>query len=137
MCVDINKQANQITKRTGDANGVHLSAVTSNLLQGLEARLSGKIDVLLFNPPYVPTTAEEEEQAQQLERSVQGSQISAAWAGGSMGIRLLTMLLEGSGSCSTPIEVKTTTANGIATPTLMCALSDSSCAWRSLLRCCD
>lgn len=52
---------------------------------------SGLVDLLLFNPPYVPTSEEEEALAQQ-DRSLSGS-----WAGGSLGTRLLHSLIEDAG----------------------------------------
>lgn len=62
-----------------------LSALSSRA-QGAE-RAAGLIDVLLFNPPYVPTTEEEEAIAQR-EGALAGS-----WAGGSMGTNLLNDLI--------------------------------------------
>lgn len=56
----------------------------TDLVSGL--RLSGLVDLLLFNPPYVPSPADE----------VGGAGISAAWAGGPRGRvvidRFLTIL---------------------------------------------
>jgi release factor glutamine methyltransferase len=46
------------------------------------------IDILLFNPPYVPTTAEEEAAAQA------AGGIAGAWAGGATGTNLVEALLE-------------------------------------------
>lgn len=48
----------------------------------------GKLDIILFNPPYVPTTAEEEEQAQR------DAEIAGSWAGGNTGTKLLEVLIE-------------------------------------------
>ncbi|KDN41970.1 S-adenosyl-L-methionine-dependent methyltransferase [Tilletiaria anomala UBC 951] len=106
ICLDINAQAAEITRQTGSANGVPLSPIISNLLSNVEARVHGKVDVLVFNPPYVPTSAEEEAQAQCSYTGENGSEskIEAAWAGGSMGTRLLEMLIEGSGSVRWPLE---------------------------------
>lgn len=49
---------------------------------------AGLIDLLLFNPPYVPTTIEEEEQAQR------DAAIAGSWAGGNTGTRLLEQLID-------------------------------------------
>lgn len=47
-----------------------------------------KVDVLLFNPPYVPTEEQEESDGQ-----VQAD-LSAAWAGGTQGMNSTEMLLQ-------------------------------------------
>jgi methylase of polypeptide subunit release factors len=46
-----------------------------NLVDALEDRLFKKVDVLLFNPPYVPTPPEE----------MLGDGIERSWAGGEKG----------------------------------------------------
>jgi hypothetical protein len=67
---------------------VLLHPIRTSLVQSLQERLSHKVDVLIFNPPYVPT--DEVEAA-----SAQGSQdISGAWAGGTDGMYLTDRLLE-------------------------------------------
>jgi release factor glutamine methyltransferase len=63
-----------------------------------EAGPSGLVDLLLFNPPYVPTSEEEEALAQQ-DRSLSGS-----WAGGSLGTRLLHSLIDDAGRSITSPE---------------------------------
>jgi release factor glutamine methyltransferase len=50
-------------------------------------RLRGKIDILIFNPPYVVTPQEELEEAQRKK------DIEASWAGGKDGIEVLLRLL--------------------------------------------
>ena len=47
------------------------------------------MDVLLFNPPYVPTPEEEEMMAQS------GASIEGSWAGGSTGTKLVDEMIEG------------------------------------------
>lgn len=44
--------------------------------------------MLLFNPPYVPTSEEEEEAAQS------GAGIAGSWAGGATGTRLVDALID-------------------------------------------
>ena len=51
---------------------VTVQCIESNLFSAIESTHAGKIDVLIFNPPYVPTESEE----------VFGNGIEAAWAGG-------------------------------------------------------
>ncbi|KAK9900161.1 putative methylase [Cystobasidium minutum MCA 4210] len=77
---DINPRAVEATVRTGKQNGVDLNSVLGSLHGPFASRLAHKVDVLVFNPPYVPTDEEEGEAGQ----STAG--ISAAWAGGSIGM---------------------------------------------------
>ena len=51
--------AAQVTRETLAAHGVIADVVVTDLLTGLEKRLAGSVDVLLFNPPYVPTPENE------------------------------------------------------------------------------
>lgn len=60
---------------TSSCNKVSLQPVITDLVYNLLPRLSGKVDVLLFNPPYVVTPPEE----------VGSRGIEAAWAGGERG----------------------------------------------------
>lgn len=52
--VDINPHACAVAARTAAQNDTTLEIVRSDLLSALP-RLSGKVDILVFNPPYVPT----------------------------------------------------------------------------------
>lgn len=54
----------------------------------LASRLHRQVDVLLFNPPYVPTLDEEAYGAQN------DADITGAWAGGKDGMRITDMLLD-------------------------------------------
>lgn len=87
LSTDINQYALEATLKTGIANKVHLSPIRSHLLKALQAKCRGKIDLLLFNPPYVPTTPEEVEAAQRRQL------IEGSWAGGGDGTRLLDELI--------------------------------------------
>ncbi|XP_019116070.1 methyltransferase N6AMT1 [Larimichthys crocea] len=75
LCTDVNPAAAQCTAQTSSCNNVSLQPVITSLAEGLQPRLSGKVDVLLFNPPYVVTPSEE----------VGSTGIEAAWAGGKRG----------------------------------------------------
>jgi release factor glutamine methyltransferase len=71
----INPDAIRIAKATAESNGIstaHFQAVQCDLASQLLEQLQGKVDVLIFNPPYVPTPDEE----------VGSSGIEASWAGG-------------------------------------------------------
>ncbi|KAM4681734.1 methyltransferase N6AMT1 isoform 2-T2 [Amazona ochrocephala] len=74
-CTDINPMAAYCTLETALLNNVHLQPVITDLVKGLSPRLNGKVDLLLFNPPYVVTPSEE----------VEGHGIEASWAGGKKG----------------------------------------------------
>uniref|UniRef100_A0A8R1TIW9 Methyltransferase HEMK2 n=1 Tax=Onchocerca volvulus TaxID=6282 RepID=A0A8R1TIW9_ONCVO len=56
LVTDMNFKALQCTGTTAQLNNVSVEAVQCDLLSAL--KLSGLIDVLLFNPPYVPTEQE-------------------------------------------------------------------------------
>lgn len=59
-----------------------------SLADPLLPRLSQNIDLLLFNPPYVPTYNEEMLDAQN------GADIQGAWAGGKDGMHVTDTLLD-------------------------------------------
>jgi len=60
-----------------------LDAILTKFSDGLMSRLAGKVDVILFNPPYVVTSSEE----------IGSSSIEAAWAGGIDGREVLDKFL--------------------------------------------
>jgi release factor glutamine methyltransferase len=65
----------------------NIDYIRANLTGGLQ-HLKGKVDVLIFNPPYVPTDEEE------LKESYNPNEaIKATWAGGEHGIEPLNLLL--------------------------------------------
>ena len=47
-----------VASRTATQNNKHVDLVRSDLLTGLKG-VYGKVDILLFNPPYVPTDEDE------------------------------------------------------------------------------
>ena len=76
FATDINKDAVRITEETAKANNMNgLEACQCDLATPLLADLKQKVDVLIFNPPYVPTPEEE----------VGSDSIEASWAGGKDG----------------------------------------------------
>ncbi|VDO23230.1 unnamed protein product [Brugia timori] len=58
LVTDMNFKALQCTRATAQLNNVAVEAVQCDLLSALDHRLYGLVDVLLFNPPYVPTEHE-------------------------------------------------------------------------------
>ncbi|CAA7258739.1 unnamed protein product [Cyclocybe aegerita] len=87
LCTDINPHACKCTVLTGKQNHIDLNVVNGSLVAPFGTRLANNVDVLLFNPPYVPTSEEEVSDAQ-LSRELGGS-----WAGGSDGMRITNVLL--------------------------------------------
>jgi release factor glutamine methyltransferase len=69
---DINPKALDMAMKTASANEIDLIPVQTDLLASLEDQLAHNIDILIFNPPYVPTSSEE----------IGGCGIAASWAGG-------------------------------------------------------
>uniref|UniRef100_A0A2K5LFP3 Methyltransferase HEMK2 n=1 Tax=Cercocebus atys TaxID=9531 RepID=A0A2K5LFP3_CERAT len=63
MCTDINPEAAACTLETARCNKVHVQPVITDLVKGLLPRLKEKVDLLVFNPPYVVTPPEEESHA--------------------------------------------------------------------------
>ncbi|XP_040477010.1 methyltransferase N6AMT1 isoform X5 [Ursus maritimus] len=59
MCTDINPEAAACTLETAHCNKVHIQPVITDLVKGLLPRLKEKVDLLVFNPPYVVTPPEE------------------------------------------------------------------------------
>ncbi|XP_072304892.1 methyltransferase N6AMT1 [Eucyclogobius newberryi] len=83
ICTDVNVAAAKCTAQTSSCNHVSLQPLITHLVDGLLPRLKGKVDVLLFNPPYVATPSEE----------VGSSGIEAAWAGGERGREVVDKFL--------------------------------------------
>mmetsp|Transcript_25314 Transcript_25314/g.54472 ORF Transcript_25314/g.54472 Transcript_25314/m.54472 type:complete len:301 (+) Transcript_25314:54-956(+) len=75
---DINSEAIRIAKATAEKNGIPKSNFQSfqcDLASDILQQLQNKVDILIFNPPYVPTPDEE----------VGSDGIEASWAGGKNG----------------------------------------------------
>ncbi|CAM6110537.1 unnamed protein product [Calypogeia fissa] len=83
LATDINEAAAQVTCQTLAAHGVEADVVVTNLVAGLEKRVSGAIDVLVFNPPYVPTSEDE----------VGMAGLISSWAGGHRGRTVIDRML--------------------------------------------
>ncbi|XP_059667322.1 uncharacterized protein LOC132312814 [Cornus florida] len=83
IATDINPHAVGVTHETLKAHGVHAELITTDIASGLEKRLAGLVDVMVVNPPYVPTSEEE----------VGCDGIAAAWAGGENGRSVIDKIL--------------------------------------------
>ena len=55
VCVDVNPAACAATARTLRRNGAAATVLRGDLLAPLLPRSAGVLDLLLFNPPYVPS----------------------------------------------------------------------------------
>ncbi|XP_039023875.1 methyltransferase N6AMT1-like [Hibiscus syriacus] len=66
-----------------EAHGVHAELINTNIMSGLESRLAGSVDLLVVNPPYVPTPEDE----------VGREGIASAWAGGENGRSVIDKIL--------------------------------------------
>ncbi|XP_006000806.1 methyltransferase N6AMT1 [Latimeria chalumnae] len=83
LCTDINPLAAACTLETSRCNKTDVQPLVTDLVEGLLPRLCGKVDILVFNPPYVVTPSEE----------VGGHGIEAAWAGGKKGREVIDRFL--------------------------------------------
>ncbi|KAJ7494777.1 S-adenosyl-L-methionine-dependent methyltransferase [Mycena galericulata] len=82
LCTDINPHACKCSLATGRQNKVPLELVNASLAHPFLARLHKSVDIILFNPPYVPTIHGEAFGAQN-DRDIGGS-----WAGGQDGMQI-------------------------------------------------
>ena len=83
FATDINLHATATTRSTLEAHGVTAEVVATDIASGLHRRLNGIVDLVVVNPPYVPTPEEE----------VGCSGITASWAGGENGRRVIDRIL--------------------------------------------
>ncbi|KAK1921261.1 hypothetical protein DB88DRAFT_443220 [Papiliotrema laurentii] len=90
VATDINEKACAATLRTAQANTASLDALRCHLVGPLFDRVQGQIDLLVFNPPYVPT--DEDEQRLRYTQEDQG--IGGAWAGGHEGMVITERVLD-------------------------------------------
>ena len=107
LCVDINVRACAASLRSAAANfdASHATdAICADLLGSLLPRLAGRVDVLLFNPPYVPTDDDEVVTASTALGSSSEGLLAAAWAGGARGRRVIDRALPQIAACLTHSE---------------------------------
>lgn len=85
LAIDVTEEALKATTATLHAHGLYgVDVLRSDLLGALRPALLGKLDLILFNPPYVVTPDDE----------VSTTGISAAWAGGKDGRIVIDRLLK-------------------------------------------
>ncbi|KAG2149676.1 S-adenosyl-L-methionine-dependent methyltransferase [Suillus cothurnatus] len=87
LCTDINKHATRCTLATGKQNKIPLDPVICSLAQPFLSRLHHAVDIILFNPPYVPTDTDEASSAQS------SAGIAGSWAGGVDGMEITNRFL--------------------------------------------
>lgn len=84
IVTDINSEALRVAQATASANGLsRLETHKCDLASEILPKSQGCIDILLFNPPYVPTPDDE----------VGSTGIEASWAGGLHGRRVVDRAL--------------------------------------------
>ncbi|KAG4403552.1 hypothetical protein AAZX31_01G127300 [Glycine max] len=83
IATDINPHAVRVTHETLEAHGVGAELIVTDIASGLEDRLAGLVDVMVVNPPYVPTPED--------EVGVEG--ITSSWAGGENGRSVINKIL--------------------------------------------
>ncbi|PKA54271.1 hypothetical protein AXF42_Ash000104 [Apostasia shenzhenica] len=83
FATDINPHAVETTAKTLEAHGVNAEIICTDIASGLGGRLAGMMDVIVINPPYVPTPEEE----------VGCKGITASWAGGENGRKVIDRIL--------------------------------------------
>ncbi|KAM3682963.1 hypothetical protein ACJW31_12G110400 [Castanea mollissima] len=83
IATDTNPHAVRVTSETLAAYGVHAELINTDIALGLENRLAGLVDVMVVNPPYVPTPEDE----------VGREGIASSWAGGENGRSIIDRIL--------------------------------------------
>ncbi|WFD25214.1 peptide chain release factor N(5)-glutamine methyltransferase [Malassezia nana] len=87
LCVEIGSGSGCVSAFVGQLLGGNAEPILTSILDALNPRIEGLVDLLLFNPPYVVTSDEEERLAQ----STAG--LGGSWAGGVHGTQLLDKMI--------------------------------------------
>lgn len=86
LCTDVNVIAARMTKTTLEHHGArNADVVLCDLFTAFKPNLY--FDLIVFNPPYVPTDEDE------FDRALKTRDISASWAGGYQGRRVIDKFL--------------------------------------------
>ncbi|KAF9786059.1 S-adenosyl-L-methionine-dependent methyltransferase [Thelephora terrestris] len=88
LATDINPHACRCTIATARKNKSEVDTIHTSLTRPLSSRLRNSVDLLIFNPPYVPTESTESQEGQK------HGQISGSWAGGFDGMEVTNTLLD-------------------------------------------
>ena len=88
-CTDLNSKASEAVRTCARSNQVPaiVESIHTNLTDGLDHRLKGKVDLMVVNPPYVPTDDEE------VGSRFRDAGLSQAWSGGQDGRRVIDRFL--------------------------------------------
>ncbi|KAK7064549.1 ERF1 methyltransferase catalytic subunit mtq2 [Favolaschia claudopus] len=87
LCTDINPHACKCSIASGRQNKVPLEVLRTSLAHPLIGRLHNSVDIILFNPPYVPTLYDEALGAQE------NTDVEGSWAGGQDGMAITDQFL--------------------------------------------
>lgn len=89
FATDINDEACKVTRKCATYHNQHgIQVIRTSLSDALMDRLEGAVDLLVFNPPYVPTSNDE------LVKADSGNKIYLSWAGGEKGRKLIDTFLK-------------------------------------------
>lgn len=92
--VDVSKIACCVTQRTAIANKSNVDVLNMNLLGSIKDH---SIDLLVFNPPYVPSRVDKETEERQLEQEKvlnSSDNLIRTWAGGVNGREVIDKVVE-------------------------------------------
>lgn len=102
FAVDINRYACNATARTSRANNVNIDVINMDLLSSFKAN---SIDLLIFNPPYVPTPTAltlnipeqqklyDDEADETFKSSCEDKLLIKSWAGGKDGCEIINRVI--------------------------------------------
>lgn len=83
----VSSALNSALDLSSDITQSEVDTIRTSLTGPLSTRLRNSVDLLIFNPPYVPTESTESQQGQE------HGQISSSWAGGFDGMEVTNKLL--------------------------------------------
>jgi len=124
MATDINPHAVQIARATALENGLPaLEAVCTDLVDGLLPEIAHKVDVLIFNPPYVPTEEAEFVKAQTTLKELLPDKVALADLSSSASSLASSASSASSASTSTSTSTSTSISAAAASSSASCTSS--------------